>query len=276
MQITPKSRSRCIRSRIANNPPIRNPAASAPRTKPHAVRPTVSSATTGPSTVTPPTNAMLMTPNAATTTQSQARVTNACHPSIRSRSTLLCSRFGCSAALIRTKPKNRAATAKLAASMAIPQADPSPATRIPAAATPSRLAALAPMRANAFAGTSWSAGTVCGTSATDAGNANALSVPLTADSTASKATESVRANTSTATTPCVAALARLDPTRMTLRGTRSATTPPSSKKITFASERAPTTMPRLVAEPVRSSTAKASATGAIALPSRLTVLPITR
>ena len=93
--------------------------------------------------------------------------------------------------MIRTKPKNRAATAKLAASMAMLQADPSPATRIPAAATPSRLAALAPMRANAFAGTS----------ATDAGKANALSVPLTADSTASRATESVRANTSTATTP---------------------------------------------------------------------------
>jgi hypothetical protein len=117
--------------------------------------------------------------------------------------------------------------------------------------------------------------TTGGIRATDAGSVKGLTVPLTADRAASKATESTRRKISSATTAWVAALAQLEPTSTIARGSRSATTPPMSRKITFASDRAPTTRPRLVAEPVRSRTAKAKATGAIEPPIRSTVLATT-
>jgi hypothetical protein len=55
-----------------------------------------------------------------------------------------------------------------------------------------------------------------------------------------------------------------------LRGNRSATTPPKSRKTTIGTVCAASTWPRAAAEPVRSRTAKASATVAIVLPRVLT------
>jgi hypothetical protein len=62
----------------------------------------------------------------------------------------------------------------------------------------------------------------------------------------------------------------------TVCGIRSATTPPNSTNSTVISDLAPTTRPRSRTEPVRSSTAKASAMGATPLPSMLTIRPAAR
>ena len=80
----------------------------------------------------------------------------------------------------------------------------------------------------------------------------------------------------TATTLCVRKAAADEPCIISWRGRRSPSTPPKSTVTTSASANAATTSPRSVAEPPRSSTAKASATGAIELPRALTVEPLTR
>ena len=50
------------------------------------------------------------------------------------------------------------------------------------------------------------------------------------------------------------------------RENRSATTPPTSRNTTIGTKRAASTSPSALAEPVRSSTAKVSAMGAMAVP----------
>ena len=74
----------------------------------------------------------------------------------------------------------------------------------------------------------------------------------------------------------VRALPAAEPSIISLRGSRSPSTPPKSTVTTSASANAPTTRPRSVAEPPRSSTAKASAIGVIELPSELDAVPVTR
>ncbi len=66
------------------------------------------------------------------------------------------------------------------------------------------------------------------------------------------------------------------PTSSGPRGSRSASTPPYSRKQMLVREWAPTTNPSEPTEPVASSTAKARAIGATPLPSRLAVVPMKR
>jgi hypothetical protein len=137
------------------------------------------------------------------------------------------------------------------------------------------MAPLKPSRLIAFACCRTSTGTVCGTSAAPAGNANAETVPLIAARVASSGMVAEPVSTTVATSAWVAAASELAATITSCRGNRSAITPPTSRNTTLASERAPTTRPRSRTEPVRSSTANASAIGATALPSVVTVRPAT-
>ena len=60
----------------------------------------------------------------------------------------------------------------------------------------------------------------------------------------------------------------------TLRGMRSATTPPKSSSTTSASVSAPSTRPTCDGPPPCPSTAKVSATGTMVLPVSVTVKPL--
>ena len=103
-----------------------------------------------------------------------------------------------------------------------------------------------------------------------AGREKAAAMPNTACSKPTFQTLAVPANSSTAVTTCAEPLTRSHPIRITRRGSRSAKTPPSRRKITIGISRASSTMPRSVAPP-KSSTAKASATIAMPEPSVDTV-----
>ncbi|MBT2420367.1 hypothetical protein J7F01_12590 [Streptomyces sp. ISL-22] len=83
-------------------------------------------------------------------------------------------------------------------------------------------------------------------------------------------------STRAAITAWLAALTTLLPTSSGPRGSRSANTPPYSRKRMLVREWAPTTNPSEPTEPVASSTAKARAIGATPLPSRLAVVPMNR
>src|SRR5215213_3051445 len=76
--------------------------------------------------------------------------------------------------------------------------------------------------------------------------------------------------------PWAPALSRFEPTITRWRGSRSAKTPPKSTSSSCGIQPAARTRPRSVAECVRSSTAKASAIGATAVPRRETSWPVNR
>ena len=76
---------------------------------------------------------------------------------------------------------------------------------------------------------------------------------------------------STAVAPWASALVRFEACSTSERSNRSASTPPRSSTTTIGTVRAASTCPSVVAEPPRSSTAKAIATEAAVRPSRLTV-----
>ena len=106
-------------------------------------------------------------------------------------------------------------------------------------------------------------GTSCGMIAANAGNTSASVRPLRASSTISIHSSAVSVMTSVATIPCVAARTRPPTRRIRTRGSRSAITPPKSRNSTSGIELAASTAPRAVGESETSSTANASATGAI-------------
>ena len=118
-------------------------------------------------------------------------------------------------------------------------------------------------------------GTVCRVSAEDEGPASAPRQPLSTPSTVRAGIEAQPATSPTASTAWVSIAAADEPCIITCRGSRSPSTPPNSTVTTSARANAATTSPRSVAEPPRSRTAKASATGVIALPRLLTVPPET-
>ena len=140
------------------------------------------------------------------------------------------------------------------------------ATRMPPIAAPVMFVAFSASRRIAFACCSSGVVTVCGIDAVLAGKKNADEAPLTAASTASCQICAWPVSSSTATTAWLAPLARFEATITWWRGSRSAQTPPKSRSRMTGIWRAASTSPRSVVEPVRSSTANASATGAIALP----------
>ena len=238
-------------------------------TNPHADRPIVSSATTGPSTATAPVNAAFRTANCSTTIHTQERLVNSRHPS--RRSAIIDVRGAAARSGRRSREKNAAAAANAAASTASPQPGPTEAIRMPPAEAPRIVPPLSPRRSSALAERSWSGGTVSGTSAADAGRLTPATAPLRMLNTINAGTVADPVTTRAATPPCVSAAATDVPTSRRLRGRRSARTPPKRRTATFAIERAATTSPRSAAEPVRSSTAKARAIGATALPTMLVV-----
>jgi hypothetical protein len=203
-------------------------------------------------------------------THSQARLVNSVQPSRRSASMCDGSRAGSGT---RTRRKHSAATRNVNASTAIPQPGLATATRPPAAEPPTIIAKLRVIRDAALAARNSSAGTVCGVTALDAGTKTAAAAPLTALNTTSNDTDAVPVSTSEATSAWDTPAPMLDPWSSNARGSRSANTPPASSSTTLATDRAATTRPRSAAEPVRSSTAKASAIGAIPLPRKLTDRP---
>lgn len=166
--------------------------------------------------------------------------------------------------------------ANVAASAASPQPGPTPATSRPPTDAPAIIAALMPSRLTALACLRTCSGTVWASNAEVAGKANALTTPLIDPRIASQVTVASPVSTKVATAPWLNAANAHDHTITTCRGRRSATSPPKRVNTTFATDRAPTTRPRSRAEPVRSSTAKASAIGATALPSMFTTRPAAR
>src|SRR5262249_42793757 len=114
----------------------------------------------------------------------------------------------------------------------------------------------------------WSSdlGTVCGVRPLAAGKKNALLAPLTAARAAICQIRACPEKRSAATVAWLRSLSTFDATITRFRGSRSAQMPPSSRKTTTGSVRAASTKPRSAFESVRSSTAKASAMFAKALP----------
>jgi hypothetical protein len=146
---------------------------------------------------------------------------------------------------------------------------------MPPAAAPVIMAPLSPSRLIALACLRTSAGTVCGSSADEAGNEKAETAPLTTASATSSGMVALPVSTATAASAWVSAASVLAAIITRRRGNRSAMTPPATRTATFASDRAPTTTPRSRTDPVRSSTVNASAIGATAPPNMLIVRPVT-
>ena len=148
----------------------------------------------------------------------------------------------------------------------------------PPAPTTSQAATVGPMIRSAPRETAWSRlacwsrsrGTSCGISATNAGQISAATVPLKAWSTTSIHSSARSVMTRYAAAPWLAASATWPTRRISTRGSRSAITPPTSRKTTIGIVLAASTMPSAPAESVTSRTANASATGAMVEPTRLT------
>ena len=174
------------------------------------------------------------------------------------------------------KPKQIAATANVAASIAMAHPEPNAATSRPAAEKPMTCAAFWHSRRPATARGRSAGGTVCRVIAEDDGPASAPRQPLAMPITVSIGMDAQPPISATATTPWVRKAAAEEPCIITWRGSRSPSTPPKRTVTTSASAYAATTSPSSLADPPRSSTAKASATGAIDPPRLLTVAPVTR
>ena len=146
------------------------------------------------------------------------------------------------------------------------RAQPTPivAEASPPSDMPATVPALRPIRTRAFACRTRPGGTVCGVSAAEAGSDTAAKAPLNRLRPTSSGTVAKPSSTLRATRNCTSAAAAVEPCRISARGSRSASTPPTSSTTTLAMDRAPTTTPRSVVEPVRSSTANASTIGAMA------------
>lgn len=111
------------------------------------------------------------------------------------------------------------------------------------------------------------AGTVWGTKPVSAGAANARDAPTNACSPASSTMLRLPANTTPVVALCASALTQSAVISTCLRGRRSATTPPTGSSTSMAADCAARTRPRSPTRPVACSTANASPTGAIAVPS---------
>lgn len=230
----------------------------------------------GPRTCSPPATTALMTRNWSTTTHTQDREVNSDQPSRSSAS----GRAGPSAAdrvfATRSPAKLSPARRKTAALTAMPQPGPAKPTTIPPVEAPRTMPALTAIRTSAFAGRIMPAGTVCGTRAAAAGSETADTMPLMTLMTTSTGMEAKPSSTLAAITAWASPAATLDPWSTSRRGSRSAITPPNSSSATLATDRAPTTIPRSISEPVRSSTANESTIGAMALAKYVAMRPPAR
>ena len=131
-----------------------------------------------------------------------------------------------------------------------------------------------PIRRSEMAAGSRSGGTVCWVIACELGLPSADTHPATAPSTPSSHTLDQPPIRLAAANAWTIAVSVFEPCSITARETRSPSTPPNSVVATSAAENAATTSPSWVAEPPRSITANAKATGVIALPNALTVCAV--
>ena len=159
----------------------------------------------------------------------------------------------------------------MTASTARPQPGPTAVTSSPPEAAPRIVAPFSPRRSSSLACWSRVGGTVSGVSPAADGKMNAEAAPLTASMPASMPTLAVPVSTTAAARACASALTNAATRKTRRRDQRSATTPPASMNTTCGTLRAASTSPSAAGEPVRSSTANASATGAMMLPSTATV-----
>src|SRR6266498_2173045 len=85
-------------------------------------------------------------------------------------------------------------------------------------------------RINAFACCSWADGTVCGTTLNEAGKKNDVAIPRKTCSATRCQTSARSSNNKQAIAPCATPLKTFVTTMTTLRGSRSAHTPPTRMK----------------------------------------------
>ena len=242
----------------------------------------VSPASAGPRVSQAPAAIAFSSPNAATTTQSQVVPRNSRQPSRSSVSVDVAVVAGVAgmpgtsasarrAACRRTGRRSTAATSQVAASASTAHPDPTVTTsRVPRLG-PAIVVRPRDALSRALAGWSWSRGTSVGTMAAIAGKPTPDAPPATACSTRSSHSSAVPVSSSTAVAPWAAALVRFEACSTNERGRRSARTPPKSSTTIIGTVRAASTCPSVVADPPRSSTAKAIATEAAVTPRKVTV-----
>ena len=215
----------------------------------------------------------IMFPIEAATTITQTQV-RARQPSRRSRRNDCGGSGTCTGS--RSSERKKALTPKLAASTAIAQPGPTPATSAPPIAGPTIPADAIEMPRSAFACCSRSALTVSGVNPVEAGLKKADAEPATAWRTAICQMRAECVRSSTATAPWLPRRTRSAVSMTARRGSRSAKTPPTSRNATSGAVFAAITQPRSETEPVRSRTANASAIVTIWSPSSETICPVKR
>lgn len=176
----------------------------------------------------------------------------------------------------RSREKQAPAARKVAASTPMAQPDPTAATSTPPTTYPSVIAVVVAKVRTATARASASRGTVCCRIALPLGPLSAERTPTTPPRTAMPGMLTTSSTSPAASPASTAAQANAEPSSSSRRGTRSPSMPPTSVVVTSSSAKTAMTMPSSLTDPPRSRTAKASATGVIALPSALTAAPLTR
>ena len=213
---------------------------------------------------------MSATEKARMVAHTQVRSRTACQPSASSRPTLArCA--GPPRSRARTRHSSSAETTKVAASRAKAAAPPTPRTRAVASAGPTISATSRLTPVSACADWICSSSTVCGTSPVYAGRKNASAVPKSRPITTMCHTRTAPVMMSTARVPCSTARTTSLTTITRWRGSRSATTPPSSTSSTSGREYATSTRPTSDGSPVSRVTNSPTATSTRASPMTLAV-----
>ena len=203
----------------------RKPAASADSTKPQPCRPMVSSATAGPSVDQAPAWMRLRTPNPTTTIQSQGVAQKKLHPSRSSRRVSAGSPVGSLGGIV-TGTRRRAASAQVRASTASAHPDPTVTTSNAPMVGPITIIPLRVSEISALAGWRSERGTSWGSALAIAGNPTPDTAPWTMLSRTSIQISACPDSTSTAIAPWLSAEATLENWSTSVRGNRSAITPP--------------------------------------------------
>ncbi len=166
-----------------------------------------------------------------------------------------------------------AASSQVRASTATAQPEPTVTTNTAPTLGPMIIRPLRLKPSRTFACCKDRRSTISGTTPNIAGKVKATMVPFSASNTMRDQISAVPLISSIATIAWVSADSRCETCRIVLRLTRSATTRPSSMKTAIGMLRAASTQPRSLAESLMSSTANASAIGAIVVPRTELVRP---
>ncbi len=146
--------------------------------------------------------------------------------------------------------RNAAETRKVSASSVNAQPAPRPSTSAVASAGPANSAMVSSVPVAARAGWISSSGTVCGTSPVSAGLKNASAVPNSASITTMCQISTAPVKIRAASSACSTKRTRSVEIITRVRDSRSAHTPPSSRKPTMGSACAASTSPTSLGEPI--------------------------